>query len=242
MTENVETEVALPVEMADTETQLLDNLLRCSYTEMKFDIIRKRKRNIENELANLKKVQYFSQESNRPPCNRFLSWSFIEWVYRITYYGPVSESMIEGNFINDGPARGEFYLSNYKMKAIAKSQREFDEQRWESTQHIMTEEEILICRKRLAMTEDDMVDELSKLQTIMVTMPRERRLGHMKEIFQKLDDPNLCMKVMRYKDTFEVKFLSNLRPELLYLLGNHYPCRRCSNAISSYLKTCNLLV
>ena len=44
MTENVETEVALPVEMADTETQLLDNLLRCSYTEMKFDIIRKRKR------------------------------------------------------------------------------------------------------------------------------------------------------------------------------------------------------
>ncbi len=57
MTENVETEVALPVEMADTETQLLDNLLRSSY------IIRKRKRNIENELANLKKVQYFSQES-----------------------------------------------------------------------------------------------------------------------------------------------------------------------------------
>jgi hypothetical protein len=106
----------------------------------------------------------------------------------------------------------------------------------------MTEEEILICRKRLAMTEDDMVDELSKLQTIMVTMPRERRLGHMKEIFQKLDDPNLCMKVMRCKDTFEVKFLSNLRPELLYLLGNHNPCRRCSNAISSYLKTCNLLV
>jgi len=49
MTENVETEVALPVEMADTETQLLDNLLRCSYTEMKFDIIRKRKRNIENK-------------------------------------------------------------------------------------------------------------------------------------------------------------------------------------------------
>ena len=64
------------------------------------------------------------------------------------------------------------------MKAIAKSQREFDEQRWESTQHLMTEEEILTCRKRLAMTEDDMVDELSKLKIIMVTMPRERRLGH----------------------------------------------------------------
>jgi hypothetical protein len=110
MTENVETEVTLPVEMADTETQLLDNLLRCSYKEMKFEIIRKRKRNFENDLADLKKVQYFSQESNRPPCNRFLSWSFIQWVYSITYYGPVSESMIEGNFINDGPARGEFYL------------------------------------------------------------------------------------------------------------------------------------
>ena len=105
MTENVETEVTLPVEMADTETQLLDNLLRSIYTEMKFDIIRKRKRNIENELANLKKVQYFSQESNRPPCNRFLSWSFIEWVYRITYYGPVSESMIEGN-CGDSQMRG----------------------------------------------------------------------------------------------------------------------------------------
>ena len=63
MTENVETEVTLPVEMADTETQLLDNLLRSINTEMKFDIIRKRKRNIENELANLKKVLYFSQES-----------------------------------------------------------------------------------------------------------------------------------------------------------------------------------
>ena len=61
MTENVETEVTLPVEMADTETQLLDNLLRSIYTEMKFDIIRKRKRNIENELANLKKVQYFKE-------------------------------------------------------------------------------------------------------------------------------------------------------------------------------------
>jgi hypothetical protein len=73
MTENVETEVTLPVEMADTETQLLDNLLRCSYKEMKFEIIKNRKRNIENNLADLKKVQYFSQESNRPPCNRFLS-------------------------------------------------------------------------------------------------------------------------------------------------------------------------
>jgi hypothetical protein len=147
MTENVETEVALPVEMADTETQLLDNLLRCSYTEMKVDIIRKRKRNIENDSANLKKVQYFRQESNRPPCSGLLSWNFLHWVDRITLDGPVSESMIEGNFINDGHARGEFYLSNYKIKAIAKSQREFDEQRWESTQHIMTEEEILICRK-----------------------------------------------------------------------------------------------
>ncbi len=44
MTENVETEVTLPVEIADTETQLLDNLLRCSYKEMKFEIIRNRKR------------------------------------------------------------------------------------------------------------------------------------------------------------------------------------------------------
>jgi hypothetical protein len=91
---------------------------------MKFEIIRNRKRKIENDLADFKKVQYFSQESNRPPCNRFLSRSFIQWVYSITYYGPVSESMIEGNFINDGPARGEFYLSNYDLKAIAKSQRE----------------------------------------------------------------------------------------------------------------------
>ena len=144
MTEIVETEVTLPVEMADTETQLLDNLLRCSYKEMKFEIIRNRNRNIENDLADLKKVQYFCQESNRPPCSRFISWSFIEWVYSIIFDGPVSESMIEGNFINDGPVRGEFYLSNYDMKAIAKSQREFDEQRWESTQHIMTAEEILI--------------------------------------------------------------------------------------------------
>ena len=43
------------LEMANTETQLLDNLLRCSYKEMKFEIIRNRKRNIENDLADLKK-------------------------------------------------------------------------------------------------------------------------------------------------------------------------------------------
>ena len=63
MTENGETEVTLPVEIADTEIQLL--------TETQFEIIRKRKRNIENELAHLKKVQYFGQESNRPPCSSF---------------------------------------------------------------------------------------------------------------------------------------------------------------------------
>jgi hypothetical protein len=106
----------------------------------------------------------------------------------------------------------------------------------------MTQEEILICRKRLAMTEDDRVDELSKLQIIMVTMQQERRLGLMKEIFRKLDDPEICREVMKCKDTFEVKFLSNLRPELLYLIGEQYPCRRCSNTISSYLKTCILMV
>ena len=148
MTEDVETEVTLPIEMADTETQLLDRFLSCSYTEMKFEIIRKRKRNIENELANLKKVQYFSQESNRPPCSRLLSRDFVQWVDRITFDRPVRESMIR--------AEGEFYLDKSDMKAIAKSQREFDEKRWESMQHIMTEEEILICRKRLAMTENEL--------------------------------------------------------------------------------------
>jgi hypothetical protein len=90
----------------------------------------------------------------------------------MTYDGPVGESMIS--------AKGGFYLSKSDMEAIAKSQREFDEQRWESTQHIMTEEEILICTKRLAMIEDELVDELLKMQIIMVTMPRERRLGLMK--------------------------------------------------------------
>ena len=234
MTENVETEVTLPIEMADTETQLLDHLLRCSYTETKFEIIRKRKRNIENELANLKKVQYFSQESNRPPCSKLLSWNFLQWVDRITFDGPISESMIR--------AEGKFYLDNSDMKDIAKSQKEFDEKRWEFTQHIMTEEEILICRKRLAMTEDEMVDKLLELQINMVTMPRERRLGLMKEIFRKLDSPETCMKVLRCKDSFELQFLSNLRPRMICLLGDHYPCRRCSNTISSYLKTCNLLV
>ena len=234
MTENVETEVTLPIEMADTETQLLDHLLRCSYTETKFEIIRKRKRNIENELANLKKVQYFSQESNRPPCSKLLSWNFLRWVDRITFDGPISESMIR--------AEGKFYLDNSDMKDIAKSQKEFDEKRWEFTRHIMTEEEILICRKRLAMTEDEMVDKLLELQINMVTMPRERRLGLMKEIFRKLDSPETCMKVLRCKDSFELQFLSNLRPRMICLLGDHYPCRRCSNTISSYLKTCNLLV
>jgi hypothetical protein len=99
------------------------------------------------------------------------------------------------------------------MEAIAKSQKEFDEQRWESAQHIMTEEEILICRKRLAMTEDEMVDELLKLPIIMVMMPRERRLGLIKEIFRKLDSPKICMKLAKCKDMIEIRFLSNLCPE-----------------------------
>jgi hypothetical protein len=102
MTGNVDTEGTLPVEMADTETQLLDNLLRCSNTEMNFEITRKRKRNIENELANLKKVQYFSQESNRPLCSGLLSWDFLHWVDRIAFDGPVRKSMIR--------AEGEIYL------------------------------------------------------------------------------------------------------------------------------------
>ena len=139
-------------------------------------------------------------------------------------------------------AEGKFYLDNSDMKDIAKSQKEFDEKRWEFTRHIMTEEEILICRKRLAMTEDEMVDKLLELQINMVTMPRERRLGLMKEIFRKLDSPETCMKVLRCKDSFELQFLSNLRPRMICLLGDQYPCSRCSNTISSYLKTCNLLV
>jgi hypothetical protein len=64
MTENGETEVTLPVEMADTEMHLLNNFIKRSAF---FEIIKKRKSNIENELADLKKVQYLSQESNRPP-------------------------------------------------------------------------------------------------------------------------------------------------------------------------------
>ena len=129
MTENVETEVTLPVEIADTEMQLLDQ----------FEIIRKRKRSIENQLADLKKVQYYSQESNRPPCGDYLSWAFMQWVYRKTYNGPVTESMIK--------AEGFWglHLDTCTMRTIAESQRGFDEQRLESTQHIMTEEEILIC-------------------------------------------------------------------------------------------------
>jgi hypothetical protein len=87
MTENGETEVTLAVDMADTEIQLLDNFI-------------KRSAFVENELADLKKVQYLSQERNRSPFI-FLSWGFIEWVYRITYDRPVRESMIkaEGDFI-----------------------------------------------------------------------------------------------------------------------------------------------
>jgi hypothetical protein len=76
------------------------------------------------------------------------------------------------------------------MKDIAKRQRDFDEQRWKYTQHLMTVDDSLICRKRLAMTEEEMIDVLLQLQIKMVTMPQESRLGLMKEIFQNI--PNCC--------------------------------------------------
>lgn len=195
--------------------------------------IRKRKRNVDKQIADLKNVQFFSRDSNRPP-NVLSSWKFIQWVYRKTYYGPVEQSL----FL----LIGDLYFSESAMKDIAKRQRDFDEQRWKYTQHLMTVDDSLICRKRLAMTEEEMIDVLLQLQIKMVTMPQESRLGLMKEIFQNL--PNCCQVLQSCKDMFEIRFLSNLRPELEATLDSpyHSPCRRCCNIISTYITTCNLLV
>ena len=52
MIEKGETKVTLPSEMADTKMQLIDIIKRFAF----FEIIRKRKRNIEKEFASLQKA------------------------------------------------------------------------------------------------------------------------------------------------------------------------------------------
>ncbi len=65
-----------------------------------------------------------------------------------------------------------------------KKQRIFDIARWEYTRHLMTEEDIHINGKRIAMTEREMMDVLKN--DYMMLMTRESRLMLMNDIRQSL--------------------------------------------------------
>jgi hypothetical protein len=180
-------------------------------------------------LKDLKETTYVSVESNRlPACVTYrppaLSWGFLDWIYKSTYYGTIKESEIQ---------LSRLYFSHDHMRDIVQVQRNYDEHFW---RHVNLREDDKvgrrICLKRLAMTEEEMVDELIKQQIIILTLSQERRLGLLKKIFRNLNCPNDVCKPM-----FEIRYLSNLRPDLVGHI-DHTSCRICVLIIQWHIKAC----
>ena len=136
--------------------------LQNSFSELQLDIDKN-----EKPLDN-KETTYVSVESNRPPALLYrltyrppaLSWGFLDWIYKSTYYGTIKESDVS-----------RLYFSHDHMKDIVQVQRNYDEQMWKDV-HLKEDDKggRRICRKRLAMTEEEMVDELIKQQIIIQTV------------------------------------------------------------------------
>ena len=76
-----------------------------------------------------------------------------------------------------------------------KKQRIFDIASWEYTRHLMTEEDIHINGKHIAMTEREMMDVLKNELDYMMLMTHESRLMLMNDIRQSLKC-NLVMKIL----------------------------------------------
>ena len=162
-------------------------------------------------------LHYLCQETNRPTLG--VNWDYLGWVYRSSY----SYSSTLPYFILRDKALPcvRAYSSGILLRDTVKRQKVFDTARWKYTRHLMTEEDIHINGKRVAMTERMMEEVLINELDNMLQITRESRLKLMNDIGQSL-------KCKACSETFKLKFLDNLRPELADMLNDYVPCFRCS--------------
>jgi hypothetical protein len=162
-------------------------------------------------------LHYLCQETNRPTLG--VNWDYLGWVYRSSY----SYSSTLPYFILRDKALPcvRAYSSGILLRDTVKRQKVFDTARWKYTRHLMTEEDIHINGKRVAMTERMMEEVLINELDNMLQITRESRLKLMNDIGQSL-------KCKACSETFQLKFLDNLRPELADMLNDYVPCFRCS--------------
>ena len=125
-----------------------------------------------NITLDSEELHYLCQETNRPTLG--VTWNYLELVYF-------------NSFIREQPKKYESfwcYLSEYtkpelckyasyvELKETVKNQRLFDIARWEHTRHLMTEEDIHINGKRVAMTErmmeEVLINELDNIPSIII--------------------------------------------------------------------------
>ena len=110
------------------------------------------------------------------------------------------------------------YSSGILLRDTVKRQKVFDTARWKYTRHLTTEENIHINGKRVAMIER-MMEEVLMNELITCCKSHEKVL---------MNDIGQSLKCKDCSETFKLKFLDNLRPELADMLNDYVPCFRCS--------------
>ena len=139
-------------------------------------------------------LHYLCQETNRPTLG--VNWDYLGWVYRSSY----SYSSTLPSFIlrNKALPCVRAYSSGILLRDTVKRQKVFDTARWKYTRHLMTEEDIHINGKRVAMTEKMMEEVLINELDNMLVITRESRLKLMNDIGQSL-------KCKACSETFKLK-------------------------------------
>ena len=108
-------------------------------------------------------LHYLCQETNRPTLG--VTWNYLELVYLNSFIREQPKQYVSyfvylsGNLLEEKPELRE-YASYVELRETVKKQRIFDIARWEYTRHLMTEKDIRINGKRIAMTEREMMDVL----------------------------------------------------------------------------------
>ena len=179
----------------------------------------------DNHFQNLElepeELHYLCQETNRPTLG--VTWNYLKLVYFNSFIREQPKKYESFWFylsdnLQEKPELRE-YASNVELRETVKNQRLFDIARWEHTRHLMTEEDIHINGKRIAMTDREMLYVLKNELDYMMLMTRESRLKLMNDIRQSLKCKS-CYEDFRYR------FLLNIHP--IHLENFNLPCFRCS--------------
>ena len=160
-----------------------------------------------NITLDSEELHYLCQETNRPTLG--VTWNYLKLVYLNSFIREQPKEYISiwkylTDKLQEKPELRE-YASYVELKETVKNQRLFDIARWEHTRHLMTEEDIHINGKRIAMTDREMLYVLKNELDYMMLMTRERRLMLMNDIRQSLK----CKSC--YED-FTYRFLLNIHP------------------------------